>query len=259
MKKFVVCLFGMLIAGGVWADTFFSLEKVPAALNVTLRRHQDIDLKLEENCSTGYAWSASYDARQCSVSIEHKQPEFSGENGSGGYAKIEIEPLQGDSFVVTLHYIDASNRNALPAKTLKVNGIVSQMGVAAPSHPTQSAAIPQQNVSPQPVASTPIPVLMDDQSFRFEAIPAAVQTTLVPGQDIDFELEENREQNLIWQIKTYDPSICRIEIEHERGGILKRAKAEIEVKAIRPGSTTIEFTAGVGANAKTFRCIVNVK
>lgn len=259
MKKHVVGLLGMLIAGGVWADTFFSLEKVPAALDTMIQQHQDVDLKLEENCSTGYTWVPSYDARVCSVAIEHKQPEFAGKDGSGGYAKIEIEPLSAASFVVTLNYIDSNNRNAVPAKTMKINVIVTNSGVSASSLPAQSATMPPQNTSPQQIVSAQIPVLTDDQSFRFEAVPPVVQTTLWVGQDIDFELEEKPEQNIFWHVGNYDASVCRIEIDHERGGVLKRAKAEVEIEAIRQGVTTVEFVAGEGVNTKTLRCTVTVK
>ena len=107
--------------------------------------------------------------------------------------------------------------------------------------------------------SVQIPFLIDDQAFRFDSVPAALQTNLFIGQDIDFDLEEKPGENIYWRVVKYDPSICRIEIDHDRGGFWKRPKAEIEIKALRRGTTTIEFAAGTGAAVKTLRCIVTVQ
>ena len=290
MKKIFICLSAVLFAGCLQADTFFSLAKVPSALNATLAPHQDIDLMLEENGSAGYAWKAFYDPRLCSVSIEHKRPEYATPDGAGGYAKIEIEPVSAASFSVTLNYV-TNQQNAVPLKSMKVNVTVTG-GVAAaasvhtvpsapapvvataqqvPSAPAPVVATAQQVPSaPAPVAaaaqpvqpsvnSVQIPFLIDDQAFRFDSVPAVLQTNLFIGQDIDFDLEEKPGENIYWRVVKYDPSICRIEIDHDRGGFWKRPKAEIEIKALRRGTTTIEFAAGTGAAVKTLRCIVTVQ
>lgn len=257
MKYFFICLMGMMVMGSVCADTFFSLEKIPPVLEAVIRPNQDIDLKLEENCSTGYTWVASYDARVCSVSIEHKRPEYAAQDGSGGYAKIEIEPIAAKLFSVTLNYIDPNVTNAVPSKTMKVNVTVSNTRVLSVAPvPSSAATAPKTVVSGQPAN---IPVLIDDQSFRFDTVPAALQVILWTGRDIDFELEEKPEENLYWRVGKYDASVCRVELEHERGGVLKRAKAEIEIEAVAPGTTVVEFIAGSGVNEKVLRCFVTVK
>ena len=262
MKKIFICLSAVLFAGCLQADTFFSLAKVPSALNATLAPHQDIDLMLEENGSAGYAWKAFYDPRLCSVSIEHKRPEYATPDGAGGYAKIEIEPVSAASFSVTLNYV-TNQQNAVPLKSMKVNVTVTGgVAAAASVHTVPSAPAPvaaaAQPVQPS-VNSVQIPFLIDDQAFRFDSVPAALQTNLFIGQDIDFDLEEKPGENIYWRVVKYDPSICRIEIDHDRGGFWKRPKAEIEIKALRRGTTTIEFAAGTGAAVKTLRCIVTVQ
>ncbi len=257
MKHFFICLLGMMVMGSVWADTFFALEKIPPVLDTVIKPNQDIDLKLEENCSTGYTWVASYDARVCSVSIEHKRPEYAVQGGAGGYAKIEIESIAAKSFSVTLNYIDPNVTNAVPSKTMKVNVTVSdsRASSAVPA-PSGAAAAP---VAALPDSTGKIPVLIDDQSFRFDAVPAALQVTLWTGKDIDFDLEEKPDENLVWRVGKYDASVCRVELEHDRGGVLERAKAEIEIEAVAPGTTVVELIAGSGANAKVLRCSVTVK
>ena len=259
MKKIFICLSVLLAAGCLQADTFFSLEKVPSALNAAIAPHQDIDLMLEENSSTGYVWKALYDARLCSVSMKHKRPEYVTPDGSGGYVEIEVKPASSLPFSVTLVYVQANVQNASPLKTMKVNVSVTGTAVAAPS-----AQVPQPVTAAAPAAvpqspAAQIPFLIDDQSFAFESVPAALQVTLFTGQDIDFDLEEKPGENLFWRLVKYDPSICRVEVDHERGGFWKRPKAEIEIKALRSGSTVIEFSAGAGAAAKTLRCIVTVQ
>ena len=73
MKHLLICLAGMLALGSLQADTYFSLEKAPGVLNAVIRPNQDVDLKLEENATAGYTWTAVYDARVCTVSIKHER------------------------------------------------------------------------------------------------------------------------------------------------------------------------------------------
>ena len=278
MKKSFICLSALLLVGCLQADTFFSLEKVPSSLNATILPHQDIDLMLEENSATGYAWRAFYDARLCSVSIEHKRPEYGTQDGAGGYAKIEIEPVAAAPFLVTLSYVRADQQNPVPLKTMKIHVSVSANGVpvakhlvppSAPAVHPAAAPVPPSAPAVHPAAapvhpavpqqSAQIPFLIDDQSYSFDSVPPALQATLFTGQDIDFDLEEKPGENLFWRVVKYDPSVCRVEIDHERGGFWKHPKAEIEIKALRPGSTVIEFSAGAGPAAKLLRCTITVQ
>lgn len=252
MKRLALCLAGILALGTLQADTFFSLEKAPAVLNAAIRPNQDIDLKLEENSSGGYVWTAVYDARVCSVSIKHERPDFPAPDGSGGYAEIEIEPVGGASFSVTLNYVNPAVPNAAPAKTIKVNVTVGPVYGGASAAPVSQAA----SVS-QPAVN--IPLLYNDQMFRFDSVPSDVQTSLLAGQDIDFDLEEKPRENIYWQVVKYDARVCRVKLEHDRGGLLKRPKAEIEIDGVARGTTVVELTAGAGANAKVFRCHVTVR
>ena len=193
-----------------------------------------------------------YDARVCSVSIKHERPEFPAPDGSGGYADIEIEPVAANPFSVTLNYVNPAVPNAAPAKTIKVNVTVGPVyGGASAAPVSQPASVSQPAVN--------IPLLYNDQMFRYDSVPSDVQTSLLAGQDIDFDLEEKPRENIYWQVVKYDARVCRVKLEHDRGGLLKRPKAEIEIDGVAPGTTIVEFTAGIGANAKVFRCHVTVR
>ena len=259
MKHLLICLAGILAFGALQADTYFSLEKAPAVLNAVIRPNQDVDLKLEENATAGYTWTAVYDARVCSVSIKHERPEFPAPDGSGGYAEIEIEPVAANPFSVTLNYVNPSVPNALPAKTMTVNVNVGAASVPAAAVSTVAQTAPVVQSVPVQASAGNIPVLYDDQMFRFDSVPADVQTSLVVGQDIDFDLEEKPRENVYWQLVKYDARVCRVKLEHDRGGLLKRPKAEIEIDGVAPGTAIVEFSAGTGANAKVFRCHVTVR
>ena len=88
--------------------------------------------------------------------------------------------------------------------------------------------------------------LHDDQYLPYSSIgPDEHFAASAPlGKDIDFDLEE--EPTRRWQVVSYDPNICRVKLEHDRDGKFghHRFKAEIEIKAIRPGKTTVIFISG---------------
>ena len=72
------------------------------------------------------------------------------------------------------------------------------------------------------------------------------------------ELEEEASEGLYWAISSYDPNICRVEMEHDRGGVwpFRYDKAEIDLKGVAPGTTTVVFTRPDG---KTFRVLFTVR
>lgn len=49
-----------------------------------------------------------------------------------------------------------------------------------------------------------------------------------------------------WKVFSYDPGVCRVKLGHDQDGVwpLRRDKAEIELKALRPGRTDVIFTCG---------------
>ena len=76
--------------------------------------------------------------------------------------------------------------------------------------------------------------------------------------DVDFELEEDADKGHYWTISSYDSSICQVEIKHDRDGIwpFRYDKAEIDLKGIAPGTTTVVFTYPDG---KSFSVIFTVR
>ena len=83
-------------------------------------------------------------------------------------------------------------------------------------------------------------------SYSFLGQDEHYETTLPVRSDIDFELGEVPSSGYYWKVVSYDPSICRVKLEHDQDGVwpLRRDKAEIELKALRPGRTDIIFTCG---------------
>ena len=255
MKKFSVCLLAVFTAGTLLADVYFSLEKMPETLNISVKSGRDIDLKLEENTKDNYKWQAAYDAQQCVVKIEHKLPKIAVENGTGGYADVDIDSRTDLPFIVTLNYVKTDDPNAKPAKTLTViaNNPVNQVQAAAPQAVTAAPA-------PTTVAPDKAQMLIDGKNYKYTKVPAKSQVTLAVGQDIDFDLENLPKEGIYWRVSNdYDASICKVEVEHDEGGVFDRAEAEIEIKGRTPGTTKVTFIAGSGENAKTMECTVTVQ
>ena len=82
--------------------------------------------------------------------------------------------------------------------------------------------------------------------YRFLGQDEHFETSLPVGSDIDFELGEDAGSSLYWRVTSYDASICRVKLEHDQDGVfpVRWDKAEIELKALRPGSTDVVFTCG---------------
>lgn len=117
--------------------------------------------------------------------------------------------------------------------------------------PATAAPQPQQTVpaaptaQPAPPAPVALPALIPEKRYTLGEIGSTVYQTTVPlAGEIDFELEEETSQGRVWSIASYDPAICRVEMEHDRDGILgiQREQAEIELKGISRGTTTVRFT-----------------
>ena len=258
MKKLSVCLLAAFTAGTLLADVYFSLEKVPETLNISVKNGRDIDLKLEENAKDGYKWQAAHDAQQCAVKIEHKLPKIATENGAGAYADVDIDSRTDSPFIVTLNYVKTDDPNAKPAKTLTIiaNNPANQVQPAA----TQPAAVTPAPAPAPAAAPEKATMLIDGKSYKYAKVPAKAQVTLVVGQDIDFDLEDLPKEGIYWRVSNdYDATICKVEIEHDDGGVLERAEAEIEIKGKAPGTTKVTFIAGSGENAKTMECTVTVQ
>ena len=82
--------------------------------------------------------------------------------------------------------------------------------------------------------------------YTFLGADEHFETSLPTGSDIDFELGEDAGGSLYWRVVSFDPSICRVKIKHEQDGVFpfRIDKAEIELKALRPGRTDVVFVCG---------------
>ena len=114
-------------------------------------------------------------------------------------------------------------------------------GIAAPQPP---APLPPKPVTPpQPVQLKP---RLDHQFLPLASLGLdehfAASARL--GKDIDLDLEEDPARP--WQLVSFDPNVCRVKLEHERDGKHghRRYKADIEIKAIRPGKSYVIFMCG---------------
>jgi hypothetical protein len=113
--------------------------------------------------------------------------------------------------------------------------------VAAPPPPGTIAAPP-----PQPEVSAP--TLQHHQYFELKALrPVEHFQTLLPVRgEIRFKLQNYPLRRQYWTVVSYDARICRISYRQDRDRIppFRVDKTEFEVKALRPGDTTVELACG---------------
>lgn len=127
-----------------------------------------------------------------------------------------------------------------------ISGLVTAPAPAAVAAPAPAAVAAP---APAPAAAPPgTSLLQNDRyfSYTFLGQDEHYETILPVGSDIDFELGESPSSGLYWKVVSYDPGVCRVKLEHDRDGVwpLRRDKAEIELKAMRPGRTDVIFTCG---------------
>lgn len=99
-----------------------------------------------------------------------------------------------------------------------------------------------------PAAAVPMQPLIHDKYYSYDSLGADnhFEIALPVGSDIEFDLAEFPKRGLYWRVVNYDAGICRVKLEHDRDGVfpLRHDKAEIELKAMRPGRTDVIFTCG---------------
>ncbi len=129
--------------------------------------------------------------------------------------------------------------------------------VAPPAAPAASVAAPA--AVPAIPATAPVRMLIHDKLYSISSISNTVCQATVPLRgEIDFDLEEDASEGLYWTVSSYDANICRVEMKHDRGGIwpFRCDKAEIELKGVAPGTTTVVFAYPDG---KTFSVLFTVR
>ena len=113
--------------------------------------------------------------------------------------------------------------------------------VTAPKPPTVPTLPPS-----QPTPPAKLKPLYDHQYLSYSSLgpDEHYATSVRLGKDLDLNLEEDPAR--LWKVVSFDPNICRIKLEHDRDGKhgQRRFRADIEIKAIRPGKTAIVFVCG---------------
>lgn len=141
---------------------------------------------------------------------------------------------------------------AAPQQSGAATGVIAApapapMSAPAPA-PVPAAQPAVQPVNPQPAASYTVRLLQNDKYFFYTFLgqDEHYETSIPVGADIDFSIGEDPNNGLYWKVLSYDAGICRVKLEHDRDGIFpfRRDKAEIELKAIRPGKTDVIFICG---------------
>ena len=136
---------------------------------------------------------------------------------------------------------------ALIAQVAPPPGAIAAPGAPQPPAPGVIAApgAPQPGVPPRHHQPRFKP-LADEQYLDYATLghDEHFEASVPVGKDIDFDLSESTSN--VWRLVSNDARICRVKIEHDRDGKFnrRRFKAEIELKALRPGNTTVVFASG---------------
>ena len=120
--------------------------------------------------------------------------------------------------------------------------------VQAPPPPPRTVQAPppehgHRQPPPPPRMDRPGKPLQNDSFLEYKSLrhEEIYEVSLRSGKEIEFNLEENRKKGRYWQIVSYDPNICRVKLDHEHVRVLfeRHDAAEVEIKALRPGSTRV--------------------
>lgn len=128
-------------------------------------------------------------------------------------------------------------------------GVISAPAPAAPGVIAAPApAAPAQPAAPAPAPNQTFRVLQNDRFYSYASLAQNehFEISLPVGSDIEFELGENAGSGRYWRVVSYDANICRVKIDHDREGFfsIKGDHAEIELKALTPGSTSVVLACG---------------
>ncbi len=145
---------------------------------------------------------------------------------------------------VVFEDIEAEFKAVYPPSSATVQSI------APATHPVVPA------VQTAPAVSTAAPAaqanalrpLIHDKFYALSRLAekTELQVSLPRGSEIDFELGEDGENDRYWTVSQYDPAVCRVKLEHDTDGVwpFRYDKAEVELKAVGPGQTSVIFKCG---------------
>ena len=139
---------------------------------------------------------------------------------------------------------------AIAAPAPAAPGVIAAPAPSAPGVIAAPAPAPAPTVAPAPAPAPkpPCRLLQNDRFYSYGSLAPDehFEISIPVGSDIDFELGEHPDRGNYWRLISYDANICRVKIEHDREGFfsIKGDHAEIELKAMSPGTTRVVLACG---------------
>jgi len=210
-------------------DVEYTLTGAPRSAKAMLGKNKSMEFAIQEDSTTGFVWTATYDKNCCQVFLEHKTPESNmGVVTKPGMSKIKIVSLTDEPFTVELDSSKPWEREKHKEKIVKCEFNLADS--AEFQSPKEESNI-----------TTPIP---DKASYTQKEVPVSGIVNLKAGKDIEFKIEEDIAKDMIWSVTQCDPAAAQVEIEHKGGKLGSADKAEIKIKGLRNGYTILKFAYG---------------
>ena len=223
-----------------------------------------LELKVRGNGKASFGYEA-FDASQRTLSAdsqtlsltqyEQERKEYFTLPPQAKYVRIRLTAEAGGT--ATFHDVEAEVSNDRTPASIPAPK-PSPAPIPAPTPATISAPTiaPPPAPAPSNVPMHPAPPphhayvkpLQDDARYAYHTLgqDEHFEVSVPIGEDVDFELFENSRGGRRWQLVSYDSNICRVKLERDYDGHFpnRRYKAEIELKARRPGKTSVVFSCG---------------
>ena len=120
MKKLLLALL-FVCAAFAFAAEPAKPEPKPQLLVLRIEKGKSATVTLRENVTTGFRWTAKYDAKLCKVEIAHRGPDNTGGEpvcGAPGKAVVTVTLLTDAPADLTLEYRRPWEKDTPPAKVL---------------------------------------------------------------------------------------------------------------------------------------------
>jgi predicted secreted protein len=156
--------------------------------------------------------------------------------------EVDVKALTPAPFTVTLHYARSWEKDKAPLHTLKCTFNQADTAAAATGKKADGKNLPH----------------LKERFYRLANLADAYQVTLRRGRDVDFDLEEQPAAGKLWKVTSFDKSKVRLELDHDRADDPGEVdNAEVEIKAVAPGESTVVLV--YGDNEKTVTVRVNAR